>query len=195
MDVIALKIKESINALLTTHTQLIVAIDGRCAAGKTTLAAHLKNVTGCNVIHMDHFFLRPGQRTPQRLQQPGGNVDWERVKAEVLQPLKKGTDFCYRPYDCHTQTLKEPIKIKPGQITVIEGSYSCHPQLFDFYDFHIFLTISPEVQRRRILSRNGAKGLKIFQDKWIVLEERYFETFSIKKWCELCFDTNELTAN
>jgi hypothetical protein len=195
MDVIALKIKDAINQLLKTHTQLIVAIDGRCAAGKTTLATQLQRDTGCNVIHMDHFFLRPEQRAPRRLQQPGGNVDWERVKTEVLQPLKRGTDFCYRPYDCHTQTYKEPIQVQPGQVTIIEGSYSCHPELFDFYDFHIFLTISPEVQRRRILYRNGAAGLKTFQDKWIVLEERYFEAFSIKKRCELCFDTNGLTAN
>lgn len=61
MDVIALKIKDAINQLLKTHTQLIVAIDGRCAAGKTTLATQLQRDTGCNVIHMEPFF--PAART------------------------------------------------------------------------------------------------------------------------------------
>lgn len=35
---------------------LLVAIDGRCAAGKTTIAAKLQELCSCNVIHMDHFF-------------------------------------------------------------------------------------------------------------------------------------------
>lgn len=49
---------------------LVIAVDGRCAAGKTTLAAMIEEKTGCNVIHMDHFFLQPGQRTKERLDEP-----------------------------------------------------------------------------------------------------------------------------
>lgn len=33
----------------------IIAIDGRCAAGKTTLAARLVKELGGDVIHMDDF--------------------------------------------------------------------------------------------------------------------------------------------
>ena len=58
----------------------IVAIDGRCASGKSTLAAYLKSALACSVIHMDHFFLQPHQRTEKRLREPGGNVDYERFK-------------------------------------------------------------------------------------------------------------------
>ena len=46
---------------------MMIAIDGRCAAGKTTLADRLKEEFDCSVIHMDHFFLQPKQRTKQRL--------------------------------------------------------------------------------------------------------------------------------
>lgn len=35
---------------------LLIAIDGRCTAGKTTLASIVKEKINCNVIHMDHFF-------------------------------------------------------------------------------------------------------------------------------------------
>ena len=42
--------------------RLLIAVDGRCASGKTTLAASLERETGCNVVHMDDFFLRPEQR-------------------------------------------------------------------------------------------------------------------------------------
>ena len=41
----------------------------------------------CNVIHLDHFFWRPKQRTAERLQQAGGNVDYGRFLEEVLISL------------------------------------------------------------------------------------------------------------
>ena len=59
-------------------SSVIIAIDGRCAAGKTYLASRIKEAVECNVIHMDYFFLRPEQRTSERLREPGGNVDYER---------------------------------------------------------------------------------------------------------------------
>lgn len=166
---------------------LLLALDGRCAAGKTTLAAQLRERTGCTVIHMDDFFLRPEQRTAERLAQPGGNVDWERFLEEVLLPLKKGRPFQYRPYDCHTQTLREPVRITPGFVTLVEGSYSCHPRLWTFYDFHIFLDITKEEQLSRIEKRNGSEMLEVFRSRWIPMEESYFQTFSIEERCELRF--------
>ena len=68
---------------------MLIAIDGRCAAGKTTLAALLKKEINCNIIHMDDFFLRREQRTLERMQEPGGNVDYERVLREVMVPDRK----------------------------------------------------------------------------------------------------------
>ena len=40
-------------------SSVIIAVDGRCAAGKTYLASRIKEDINCNVIHMDHFFLLP----------------------------------------------------------------------------------------------------------------------------------------
>ena len=94
---------QAVQALPQSRQPLIVALDGRCASGKTTLAALLQQRTGCSVVHMDHFFLRPEQRTRERLEQPGGNVDYERFLAEVLEPLRAGKDCSYRPYDCKQQ--------------------------------------------------------------------------------------------
>lgn len=65
---------------------LRVAIDGPCASGKSTLGQLLAGVYGCPLIRMDDFFLRPEQRSPERLAQPGGNVDYERFSREVLSP-------------------------------------------------------------------------------------------------------------
>lgn len=49
---------------------LLVALDGRCAAGKTTIAAQMARQYGWGVVHLDDFFLQPIQRTPQRMAEP-----------------------------------------------------------------------------------------------------------------------------
>lgn len=79
------KIKQIINSF--EKQMIIVAIDGRCAVGKTTFADLLKKETGCSVIHMDHFFLRKKQRTKQRMQEVGGNVE-SRKEAFSYQVFK-----------------------------------------------------------------------------------------------------------
>ena len=107
---------QAVQALPQSRQPLIVALDGRCASGKTTLAALLQQQTGCSVVHMDHFFLRPEQRTRERLEQPGGNVDYERFLAEVLEPLRAGKDCSYRPYDCKQQKLAEPVAVRQRRI-------------------------------------------------------------------------------
>lgn len=49
---------------------LLIAIDGRCGAGKTTLAQRLQQELGGRVFHMDDFFLRPVQRTAEPVGPP-----------------------------------------------------------------------------------------------------------------------------
>ena len=93
-----------VDALLQQKDRVVIAIDGVCGAGKTTLAAKLAEHYDCNVIPMDDFFLRPEQRTPARFAEPGGNIDYERFYEEVLLPLREGRAFFYRPFDCKTFT-------------------------------------------------------------------------------------------
>lgn len=174
-----------IERVLEEKERAIVAIDGRCAAGKTTLARELEEHFLCNTIHMDEFFLRPQQRTAERLAQPGGNIDHERFLSDVLLMLKKGLPFAYHPFDCHTMSLQTPISLIPTNLTIVEGSYSCHSALWDYYDLHIFLDIDEDLQRQRILARNGEDGLAAFNARWIPMEEQYFNAFDLRSRCEV----------
>lgn len=176
--------------LIASNRPLVVAIDGRCAAGKSSFAQKLQEETGCNVVSMDHFFLPPERRTPERLAEPGGNVDWERCLEEVLRPLRQGKFVSYRPYDCHQDCLLDPIEVSPLRLTLVEGAYSCHPKLWDFYDAHVFLTIDPAEQLRRIETRNGPEALPVFRDKWIPMEEAYFRAYQIPARCTVCLTVN-----
>ena len=178
METIAAKIKDRIGAM-AEKDRILIAIDGSCTSGKSTLAALLARKLDCNVFHMDDFFLRPEQRTQERLAQPGGNVDYERFREEVLLPLKTGMPFAYRSYDCGTGNLKAPVAVTPKWISVIEGSYSHHPFFGDPYDIKVFLKVSPEVRCMRIGQR-PAFLRKRFEEEWIPMEQRYFETFDIE---------------
>ena len=118
---------------ITGNTPMVIAIDGRCGSGKTTLAALLQTHFSAVVIHADDFFLRPEQRIPTRFAEPGGNMDRERLLAEVLIPLREHRNFSYRPFDCHTLSLGTPIEVTLAPLIIVEGSYTCHPELWDFY--------------------------------------------------------------
>lgn len=180
-----------IGRLLRERERVLVAIDGRCAAGKSTLAEGLRALCGCGVVHMDHFFLRPEQRTPARLNTPGGNVDHERFLREALLPLCRGEAVSYRPYDCKIQALTEAVSVPQGAVTVVEGSYSCHPSLRAYYDLTVFLTVGEAEQLRRIEGRNGPEAAARFRERWIPLEERYFSACSVAERCDLRFQTGE----
>ena len=173
---------------LREDSRLLVAIDGGSASGKTTLASLLSRLYGCNVFHMDDFFLRPEQRTEERLAQPGGNVDRERFYEEVLAPLKAGLPVTFRRYDCQTQTLTPPVTLAPTALSIVEGAYSMHPLLSGSYDLTAFLKIPPEVQRIRILKRNGSEAGERFFTRWIPLEQRYFDALDPAGRCDLILE-------
>ena len=170
---------QHISCLLERKEKILVAIDGQCTSGKTTLTAKLAEIYDCNVFHMDDFFLRPEQRTEERYSQVGGNVDYERWKEEVLQPILSGEAFSYRPFDCKTFTLSAPVAVKPKRLTIVEGSYSMHPYFEDPYDLKILLTVDPKTQRQRVMERPAFVRERFFA-QWIPMENQYFETFRIR---------------
>lgn len=195
MEAIVQKVTNSVNEFTNsgkrTEKPIIIAIDGRCGSGKTTLAAGLKKKNGWRVFHMDDFFLRPEQRTEERFAKPGGNVDHERFLEEILLPLQNGVQtICYRRFDCQKQDFAEAISVTAGDVNIVEGSYSCHPAFWDAYDLRVFLDVAEAEQDRRILLRNGKDRAKMFHERWIPLEERYFDAYRIKERCELCFRTD-----
>lgn len=182
------RLTAEIKHLLAEKGRVIVAIDGRCGSGKTTLAAQLQQELSAAVFHMDDFFLQPHQRTEQRLHEAGGNVDYERFLAEVLTPLMAGKAVTYRPFSCAKQALEPPVTVESCPLTVVEGSYACHPTLWEGYDLRVFLTVEPEEQLRRIRHRSGEEKARVFAEKWIPLEERYFAAFDLERRCDMVLE-------
>lgn len=175
----------AIDQRLEEKKRVIVAIDGPCGAGKTTLAVRLQSVYNCPVIAMDHFFLQHWQRTEERLAEPGGNVDYERVLEQVINPLREGRPFQYQIYDCQADSMSLSEEIPVQALTVVEGSYSHHPVLAEHYDLKVFIKVAPDEQKRRLLKRSGPVMLERFLGEWIPLEEKYFSHFRIEENSDL----------
>lgn len=163
--------------------QVNIAIDGVCGGGKSTLGQALAKRYNCNLFHMDDFFLRIEQRTPERYAQAGGNVDYERFQAEVLAHLADRDGLTYRPFDCSRMELGPPRTVSYSRLNIIEGSYSCHPYFGDIYQVKFFVDLPEEVQKARILARNGEEKYRRFVNEWIPMENQYFETYGIREKC------------
>lgn len=163
----------------------IIALDGRAASGKTTMARQLEEITGAGVIHMDDFFLPPELRTPERLAEPGGNVDYGRFLQEVLPGLKSGAAFSYRRFDCGKMALGESREVPAGKLRIVEGAYSCHPVFGEYMTLRVFCDADAALQRERIEKRNGPERLSRFLREWIPMEEAYFARFQIRERADL----------
>lgn len=181
---------DEIEGLLKTKN-VIVAVEGKSASGKTTLSQELKKRFDCAVFHTDDFFLRAEQRTDERMNEIGGNFDRERFFSEVLTSVCRGEDVSYRPFDCSSFTLKEAVFVPASRLTVIEGAYCLHPDFPHYYDISVFIDISQDLQRQRILKRNTFEKAQRFFGEWIVKENAYFEAFKIKEKCDfnICIPT------
>lgn len=165
----------------TDKRPYVVGIDGMSASGKTTLGQLLhENYPDSNLFHMDDYFLQPHQRTPDRLSETGGNVDYERFKEEIILHLENKNGLSYQKYNCTTQSLSSPIKVDWQPLVIIEGAYSQHPYFGDVYELRVFCEIDKEEQLARILKRNGSDMLQRFVNEWIPKENQYFEEFDIK---------------
>ena len=186
-------INKRINELLSNpeKQKIIIAIDGMTGSGKTTLSKELSQMfDDAPIFHADDFFLLPELRTEERLKEPGGNIHYERMKKEVIDPLINGkiNDIIkYKPFNCRIQDFGEEKSLKINKINIVEGSYSLNPYFGKYYDFSVFLKINDNEQIER-LTKRAPKMINNFINKWIPLEKKYHEAFNLYEKCDIKFD-------
>ena len=176
----------AIDRLLARQGRARVVIDGCCASGKTTLSNLLEEIYDAQVLHMDDYFLPFERKTPERLAQPGGNVDYERFSAEIGDHLDDRM-LIYRPYDCHRGELAEEVVSVRKSVQVVEGVYSLRPGLVPACDISVFMRVNRDEQLRRLRGRGGEALLRRFVNEWIPMEERYFDAFGVSAACDMIY--------
>ena len=172
---------EYINERVSEHTNkspLIVSIDGRSAAGKSTFARLLQSGTDFPVIHTDDFCRPRDNNGVLNISMYEGNFDIQRFKKEVVDNLKLSY-FTYGVFDCSKGIIAEMKEVTSAKCLIVEGAYSHHPLLGDYADIKLFFDIDPITQRKRILLRNIETNAENFKNIWIPAEERYFSHYGI----------------
>ncbi|MBR2902103.1 MAG: (d)CMP kinase [Clostridia bacterium] len=180
-----LPVLEKISYLPNREKTTVIAIDGPAASGKSTLGRMLQQILGAGVVHMDDFFLPGELRTEERLSEAGGNIHYERFVEQVLPYVSDPKEFSYQVFDCSAMAMGEMRTVSQSGYRIVEGSYSHHPRFGNFADLRIFIEIDAELQKQRIINRNGEALWKMFHKAWIPLENKYFENFAIKLAADL----------
>ena len=104
-----------ITARLKQQPTVLVALDGRCGSGKTTLSAQLAERFPQSItLHTDDFYLPPPQRVTGWERIPCANMHLERLRAEAVAPARAGRAVCYKAYSC-----------REGRLSAAPGARAC----------------------------------------------------------------------
>lgn len=179
------RIDDMIEKHKLTGKRTVVALDGMCAAGKSTLAAKLAERFGGSVIAIDDFHLPFEMRSEERRSEPGGNMHYERFSQEAAAYLRNGEAFSYGRFSCRDGKIVEKKTIaKACPLVIVEGAYAMRAEFRDIYDISLCLLVSDELQKERLLAREGEEKYRNFEQLWMPLEHRYLTYYNIPSICD-----------
>ena len=184
---------QTIASLLEAHPErpVLIALDGRCGSGKTTLAVQLaEQFPGSAVFHTDDYYLPPAQRIRNWAETPCANMDLARLRDEALRPAYEGQPVQYRSYSCREGAYLPARELAAQPLVILEGSYSHHPLLTGYETLRVFLTCAKEEQTRRLQAREGERYAN-FAARWVPLEEGYFAQYHIAETADFVVDTTQ----
>ena len=165
---------------------LIAAIDGRSGAGKSTVATVLAVDLGAAYIPCDDFFAAdiPGAGWDARTsaQRATDALDWRRLRAEVIEPLRAGRFARWRAFDFAGGVRADgtygmraaPSEQPPRPVVVLDGAYSARPELADVLDLTILVEAPTTLRLGRLAAREDPQVLAAWHARWDAAEEYYF---------------------
>jgi uridine kinase len=205
------KLADSVMSVQVAHPTR-VAVKGRSAAGKTTLAEELAEAIrsrGREVLRasIDDFH-RPGPRdrsrrgewTPASYDAEG--YDYEAFKEMVLEPLDAEGDRRCRTalFDAYRDIwLPEGWhEVGPAAILIVDGVFLLHPRLAGCWDYRVWLDIDMETMVTRARERDvawvGSEDLVVerYRRHWIPTHKLYEHLANPIARADAVIDTRDL---
>jgi len=158
----------------------IVAIDGYGGSGKSELADRLACKLGETTVVRTDDFARP-------------NVvgwEWDRLRAQVLEPLTSDSPGRYPRYDWDSDRPAEWHEIPVGGTLIVEGVSSMRDELGRYWDYAIWLDCPHELRLQRGIERDGEAMRSKWTDVWIPEEDAYFNAQRPDKKADLVIDSS-----
>lgn len=157
----------------------LVAIDGRSAVGKSTLAAAVADTLDALVIDGDDFYAG-GTAEEWDAMSPAGKaahcIDWRRQRP-ILEQLAKGEQATWHAYDWEANDgrLSESRSVAlPRPVVILEGVYSARPELADLFHLRVLAEAPAAVRHERWVAREGEGYPDDWSRRWTEAEDWYF---------------------
>ncbi len=150
------QISTAIKKLLTQKSKIIIAIDGRGGAGKSSLAKYIKDEFPKFIIVEYDWFHNLYKESKSSI-----SYDSERLCRQIILPyLNNQCDLLYERYNwgylAKEEDLNIPAKLKldSDNLLLIEGCMVFDDHLIEHYDLKIWLNTSPEESFNRGTKRD-----------------------------------------
>jgi uridine kinase len=173
------------------QSTLLVGVDGCGGSGKSTFTKQLAELSpDITIIHMDDFYIPSAKRiNGTAIEKPiGADIDWQRFKVQVLDPLANNENSKYQIYDWASDMLGDWYKVSIGGIVVVEGVYSIRKELENYYDFKIFVDCLTNICLARGIERDGEVSRDMWEKNWMVAEDKYMKDHKPYEQADLVID-------
>ena len=156
---------------------LVIALDGPSAAGTTTWGARLGLRLAASVVAGDDFYRDMAEEHRWALTPSQGveeYFDWQRLRHEVLEPLRAGRPAQYLPFSWLPGGGLDDrtVTVLPTPIIILEGVYTGRPQLRDLVDLTVLVETPVEERQRRLTVRGH--GNDNWWPRWGAAEDHYY---------------------
>jgi uridine kinase len=177
----------------TSGLLVLVGVDGGAGSGKSTFAQWLeiqireKDIP-VYTVHTDNFFRPSTQR--ENIIFPlavVADIDWERLRDQVIIPLRTIEKTRFQLYDWPTDGLKDWVTIDDGGVTIIDGITATRNELSDYYDLRIWFSCPSDIRISRLLGREDTSEAEIRH--WMPSEAEYIATHRPDQNAHLIIDS------
>ena len=170
---------------------VVVGLDGRSGAGKSTLAGAVAEELDAAgrptlVIEGDDFYAGGSAATWDRRsarEKAEQVIDWQRQRRVLLDLRGTGAaqwhpfDWDAPDWDANVVPMSDrPVRAEAGSVVVLEGAYSCRPELHDLLDLRVLLDVPADIRYRRLGERDGENDHRDWNARWAAAENHYFGT-------------------
>ncbi len=176
--------------VLERRSLVLVAVDGGAGTGKSTftraLAAQLEPVAPFASVHLDNFF-RPSAERGSALATVDDH-DWQRLRGQVIVPLRAGRDARYQLYDWPNDCLAQWRTIAPTGIVLIDGVSSLRRELAADYDLRIWMSCLRATRVARLGRRGDTPTEEV--EHWMPSEDAYIRDHRPQARADLVIDAS-----
>ena len=177
---------------------VVVAIDGPSCAGKSILATAVALRSAASIVEGDNFYRNtlPRLSVAQREAMSDAAVvdaviDWERLRAEALLPLRARQPATFQPYDWKADDgrLAPPKTVPAAGVIIVEGVYAARPELASLIDVAVYLGADPKIRAQRYAEREDDPDWRRF---WERGEAHYFSVVRAPAGFDIQLDDQDL---